>query len=60
MFRMFSGCSLLKEIVLSNFNTTDVVDMSCMFSRCLSLKEIDLSNFNTNKVIILYVNTIIS
>ena len=60
MFRMFSGCSSLKEIVLSNFNTTNVNDMSCMFSRCLSLKEIDLSNFNTNKVIILYVNTIIS
>ena len=47
---MFNGCSSLKEINLSNFNTHNVTDISCMFYECSSLKEINLSNFNTNNV----------
>ena len=47
---MFYGCSSLKEINLSNFNTNKVTNMSCMFEGCSSLKEINLSNFNTNNV----------
>ena len=47
---MFYGCSSLKEINLSNFNTNNVINMSCMFYGCSSLKEINLSNFNTNNV----------
>ena len=45
---MFYGCSSLKEINLSNFNTNNVNDMKEMFSSCSSLKKINLSNFNTN------------
>ena len=47
---MFQGCSSLKNINLSNFNTNNVTNMGCMFDRCSSLTNIDLSNFNTNKV----------
>ena len=50
MSGMFNGCSSLKEIDLSNFNTDNVTDMRDMFNGCSSLKEINLSNFNTNKV----------
>ena len=31
---MFSGCSSLKELNLSNFNTNNVIYMSYMFSKC--------------------------
>ena len=47
---MFNGCSSLKELNLSNFNTNNVLDMSCMFEGCSSLKELNLCNFNTNNV----------
>ena len=47
---MFSGCSLLKEIDFSSFNTEQVTKMNRMFSGCSSLKEIDLSSFNTAQV----------
>ena len=43
---MFSGCSPLKELNLSNFNTNNVTDMGCMFNECSSLKELNLSNTN--------------
>ena len=47
---MFSGCSSLKELKLTNFNNNNVTDMSSMFSNCSSLKELNLTNFNTNNV----------
>ena len=47
---MFSECSSLININLSNFNTNNVTNMSYMFSRCSSLTNINLSNFNTNNV----------
>ena len=50
MSTMFDGCSPLKELNLSNFNTNKVNDMSFMFSFCSSLEELNLSNFNTNNV----------
>ena len=50
MRSMFFGCSSLKELNLSNFNTNNVTDMGFMFSGCSSLKELNLSNFNTNNV----------
>ena len=34
MVGMFSGCSSLKELNLSNFNTNNVKNMGYMFSRC--------------------------
>ena len=53
MSYMFYGCSSLKELNLSNFNTNNVTDMESMFSRCSSLKELNLSNFNTNNVTVM-------
>ena len=50
---MFSGCSSLKSIDLSNFDTSKVTDMGYMFSGCYSLEYIDLSNFNTSKITIM-------
>ena len=54
MRSMFSGCTALSKLCLSNFdtnfNTSNVTDMSSMFSNCSSLQTLDLSNFNTNKV----------
>ena len=47
---LFKGCSSLKDIDLSNFNTNNVKDMNSMFQECSSLKELNLSNFNTNNV----------
>ena len=47
---MFSDCSSLTSIDLSNFNTNNVTNMSCMFSGCSSLTSINLCNFNTNNV----------
>ena len=48
---MFSGCENLKSIDgMSNFNTSNVTDMSYMFSLCGQLQNLDLSNFNTSKV----------
>lgn len=48
---MFSGCSSLTSLDLSNFDTSDVVDMSNMFSGCSSLTNLDLSNFDTSNVV---------
>ena len=31
---MFYGCSILKELNLSNFNTNNATNMSCMFYKC--------------------------
>ena len=47
---MFSGCSSLKSIDLSSFNTTNVNNMNSMFFYCSSLQSIDLSSFNTTNV----------
>jgi len=47
---MFAYCHSLTNINLTNFNTKNVTDMSCMFAGCSSLTNIDLSNFNTQNV----------
>ena len=47
---MFSECSSLISLDLSNFNTQNVTNMSCMFSYCNSLTNLALSNFNTQNV----------
>ena len=55
---MFSGCSSLKDINLSNFDTNNVIDMSGMFYGCSSLNKINISKFkikkNTNVSSMLY------
>lgn len=48
--RMFHGCKALTQLNLSNFNTSQITDMSSMFAGCEKLTELDLSNFDTHKV----------
>ena len=48
---MFEFCSSLTSLNLSNFNTSNVVDMESMFSNCGSLTSLDLSNFKTSNVV---------
>ena len=48
---MFIGCNKITEIDLSNFDTSQVTNMSCMFYNCSSLSSLNLSNFNTSKVV---------
>ena len=48
MGSMFSGCSSLQSLDLSNFNTSNATNMSSMFNSCSSLQSLDLSNFNTS------------
>ena len=50
MNSLFSGCSSLKSIDLSNINTSLVNRMASMFSECNSLESIDLSNFDTSLI----------
>ena len=47
---MFSGCSGLISLDLSNFDTSSVTNMSSMFAYCSNLTSLDVSNFNTNNV----------
>jgi len=52
MSSMFCSCKELEYLDLSNFDTSNVTDMSYMFDQCLKLKLIiGINNFNTNKVI---------
>ena len=48
---MFEGCSKLKSLDLSNFNTSGVKDMSCMFDYCISLTSLDLSGWDISRTI---------
>ena len=50
MRAMFSGCSSLTSLDVSNFKTQNVTSMRAMFSRCRSLTSLDVSKFNTDKV----------
>lgn len=51
--QMFSNCSSLNTLDLSNFNTSNVTKMNSMFSSCSSLNTLDLSNFNTSNVTVM-------
>ena len=48
---MFSGCSSLKSLDLSSFNTINAKYMSRMFEGCSSLISLDLSSFNIINVV---------
>ena len=50
MAYMFRGCSNLKQLDLSNFDTRNVIEMQYMFKECLNLTQLDLSNFDTRNV----------
>ncbi len=54
MSYMFSGCSNLTELDLSNFNTSKVTDMNWMFRACNNLTTLDVSTFNTGNVTTMY------
>ena len=54
MSGMFSKCSSLKEINISNFRTNNVQYMNKMFFGCSSLEEVNLSNFKPKKRINIY------
>ena len=48
---MFQECNNLEFLDLSNFNTSNINDMSFMFSKCHKLKEIKgINNFNSSNV----------
>ena len=47
---MFSFCSSLKELDLSNFHTEKVQYMSGMFKNDILLKNLDISSFNVDNV----------
>lgn len=50
MSYMFSSCSRLTSLDITNFNTANVTDMSYMFNSCTKLTSLDVTNFNTAKV----------
>ena len=47
---MFFQCSNITEIDLSNFNTSEITDMSYMFNGCKSLISLNISNIDTSRV----------
>ena len=47
---MFSGLKNIKEIDLSNFDTSKVTDMNSMFKECTNLEKINFGNINTSLV----------
>ena len=47
---MFFGCSKLKEINVSKFNTTNCKDILDMFSYCSSLESIDMLNWDMKNI----------
>ena len=47
---MFNGLKNIKEIDLSNFDTSKVTDMDSMFYLCTNLEKINFGNINTSLV----------
>ena len=48
---IFENCSNIYSIDLSNFDTTNIVDISCMFNGCKNLKKIKgIDKFNIKQV----------
>jgi surface protein len=50
MSEMFSSCTKLEELNVSNFNTSKVKNMTWMFYNCKSLKKLNLASFDTSNV----------
>ena len=50
MGNMFSSCSSLTSLEVTNFNTANVKNMVYMFSNCSALTSLDVTNFNTANV----------
>ena len=47
---MFSSCSSLTSLDLSNFDTSNVTNMNNMFVFCEKIETLDVSSFNTSNV----------
>ena len=47
MSYLFSGCSALSNLNVSNWNTSNVTTMACMFADCSELTELNVSNWRT-------------
>ncbi len=50
MTRMFYCCRILTQLDVSNFDTSNVTNMSSMFFGCANLSQLDVSNFDTSNV----------
>ncbi len=50
MSSMFENCEALTSIDVSNFDTSEVKNMTHVFNGCKNLTTLDLSSFDTNKV----------
>ena len=50
MGAMFSDCSSLISVDVSNWNTSNATSFGQMFFRCSSLTSLDVSSWNTSKV----------
>ena len=50
LFSSFFSINYIKEIDLSNFDTSSVTDMAYMFFDCKGLTSLNVSNFNTSSV----------
>ena len=48
--KMFEGLANIKEMDLSNFNTSEVNSMEYMFHICLNMEKIIFGNISTSKV----------
>ena len=53
MSGIFSGCSSLTSLDVSNWDTSSVIDMSGVFNSCSKLTTLDVSNWDTSKVTIM-------
>lgn len=49
-YSMFKGCSSLTTLDTSNWDLSNLIDISCMFQNCTSLQSLDTSNWNLHKV----------
>ena len=48
MSYLFSGCSSLKKLVLSNFNTDNVIDMNYLLFNCSDELKTKIKILNKN------------
>ena len=51
MASMFMGCSSLKSLNLTNFDTYQVRFMNNLFQDCVSLEDLNISSFKTKSVV---------
>ena len=50
MNNLFENCYSLTSLDLSNFDTSNVSNMSYMFSGCKNLENLDINHFKTSNV----------